>query len=171
MYSYFNGTMVATWDDATSTYSEATIDGTVRLTRPYNAAEAAQAAERAKSAASITSLDARVTALEAYVFKANPPPTTPDTHTPGQAYPPGALITFNGGTYKNVSGAWLTASPAAYPLGWANQAPATQAWMAGVAYKVGNLVTYDGKTYQCAQAHSSQTGWEPANVPALWTLT
>ena len=105
------------------------------------------------------------------MFKANPIPTTPDTYTPGQAYPPGALITFNGGTYKNVSGAWLTASPAAYPLGWANQPPATQAWKAGVAYKVGNLVTYAGKTYQCAQAHSSQTGWEPANVPALWTLT
>ncbi|WP_373426164.1 carbohydrate-binding protein [Paenibacillus radicibacter] len=41
-------------------------------------------------------------------------------------------------------------------------------WAPGVAYKVGDLVSYGGSTYQCLQAHTSLTGWEPANVPALW---
>jgi chitinase len=44
------------------------------------------------------------------------------------------------------------------------------AWAANVAYKVGDLVTYGGKTYSCVQAHTSQLGWEPPNVPALWAL-
>ena len=26
-----------------------------------------------------------------------------------------------------------------------------------------------GKLYRCEQAHTSQEGWEPPNVPALWT--
>ena len=27
----------------------------------------------------------------------------------------------------------------------------------------------DGKLYRCEQDHRSQAGWEPHNVPALWT--
>lgn len=42
------------------------------------------------------------------------------------------------------------------------------AWRAGVAYAVGDLVSYAGRTYECRQAHTSLTGWEPPNVPALW---
>jgi chitinase len=42
------------------------------------------------------------------------------------------------------------------------------AWAPNVAYHIGDLVTYQGKTYKCIQAHTSQTGWEPPNVPALW---
>ena len=45
------------------------------------------------------------------------------------------------------------------------------AWAANVAYAVNDTVTYSGSTYKCLQAHTSQTGWEPANVPALWQLT
>jgi chitinase len=29
-------------------------------------------------------------------------------------------------------------------------------------------VTYGGVTYKCIQSHTSLTGWEPPNVPALW---
>ena len=29
---------------------------------------------------------------------------------------------------------------------------------------------YGGHTYKCLQAHTSQVGWEPPNVPALWQL-
>ena len=32
----------------------------------------------------------------------------------------------------------------------------------------GSLVSYDGVTYWCIQGHTSLTGWEPPNVPALW---
>jgi chitinase len=42
------------------------------------------------------------------------------------------------------------------------------AWAAGVAYKVGDIVTYNGIRYKCIQAHTSLVGWEPPNVPALW---
>src|SRR5262245_40269705 len=41
-------------------------------------------------------------------------------------------------------------------------------WAPGVAYAVNDTVTYGGIVYKCIQAHTSQTGWEPPNVPALW---
>ena len=44
------------------------------------------------------------------------------------------------------------------------------AWQANIAYKVGDLVTYQGLTYKCIQAHTSLVGWEPPVVPALWQL-
>jgi chitinase len=42
------------------------------------------------------------------------------------------------------------------------------AWAPNTAYAVGALVTYNGVTYSCRQAHTSLVGWEPPNVPALW---
>lgn len=44
----------------------------------------------------------------------------------------------------------------------------TAEWQVGVAYKVNQLVTYQGSTYKCLQAHTSQAGWTPSAVPALW---
>ncbi|WP_084962275.1 carbohydrate-binding protein [Thermoactinospora rubra] len=41
-------------------------------------------------------------------------------------------------------------------------------WAPWTAYAVGAQVTYGGATYRCLQAHTSQPGWEPPNVPALW---
>lgn len=41
-------------------------------------------------------------------------------------------------------------------------------WAPYVSYAVGALVTYDGVTYRCIQAHTSLPGWEPPIVPALW---
>ncbi len=47
------------------------------------------------------------------------------------------------------------------------------AWAAGettgINYAVGDRVRYEGKLYKCVQAHTSQIGWEPPNVPALFT--
>jgi chitinase len=43
-------------------------------------------------------------------------------------------------------------------------------WAANTAYHVGDLVSYGGHSYRCIQAHTSQAGWEPPNVPALWSL-
>lgn len=43
-------------------------------------------------------------------------------------------------------------------------------WAPNVAYAVNDTVTYNGQTYQCIQAHTSLTGWEPPNVAALWKL-
>ncbi|HEX9334570.1 MAG TPA: carbohydrate-binding protein, partial [Pseudonocardiaceae bacterium] len=54
-------------------------------------------------------------------------------------------------------------------------APATStsstavAWTAGGKYTVGELVTYDGATYKCLQAHTaSDPTWTPPNTPSLW---
>lgn len=37
-----------------------------------------------------------------------------------------------------------------------------------VHYNVGDQVTYQGNTYKCLQAHTSQPGWDPVDAPALW---
>src|SRR5690242_15556307 len=42
-------------------------------------------------------------------------------------------------------------------------------WAPNTAYAVGALVMYQNVEYKCIQAHTSQVGWEPPNVPALWT--
>ena len=44
------------------------------------------------------------------------------------------------------------------------------AWAPNVYYAVNDTVTYGGNTYKDIQAHTSLTGWEPPNVPALWQL-
>lgn len=44
-------------------------------------------------------------------------------------------------------------------------------WQTGVDYALGDNVFYpdeNGTEYVCITAHTSQTGWEPPNVPALW---
>lgn len=41
-------------------------------------------------------------------------------------------------------------------------------WKAGIAYTVGYKTQHNGKLWRCLQAHTSQSGWEPENVPALW---
>lgn len=47
---------------------------------------------------------------------------------------------------------------------------AASAWTPDTAYAPGELVDYGGSTYKCLQAHTSQVGWEPPNVPALWQI-
>lgn len=42
-------------------------------------------------------------------------------------------------------------------------------WEPGKAYAVGHKLTRNGKLYKVIQAHTTQTGWEPENVPALFT--
>ncbi|GGO27290.1 chitinase [Microbispora rosea subsp. aerata] len=42
------------------------------------------------------------------------------------------------------------------------------AWAPNTWYAVGARVTYNGVDYECIQAHTSLTGWEPPIVPALW---
>ena len=48
---------------------------------------------------------------------------------------------------------------------------AVRVWQAGVDYAVGDEVAYpdvNSSFFACLQAHTSQAGWEPPNVPALW---
>src|SRR5258708_3217306 len=41
-------------------------------------------------------------------------------------------------------------------------------WAPNTAYSIGALVMFNGQEFKCIQAHTSQVGWEPPNVPALW---
>lgn len=43
------------------------------------------------------------------------------------------------------------------------------AWASGADYPAGHKVQHDGRLWRCLQAHSAIPGWEPENVPALWT--
>lgn len=43
-------------------------------------------------------------------------------------------------------------------------------WATNTPYAVGDHVTYLGVEYVCIQAHTSQAGWTPPVVPALWSL-
>lgn len=47
-------------------------------------------------------------------------------------------------------------------------APDPDEWSVGVVYVADDIVTYQDGQYRCLQGHTSQTGWEPPNVPALW---
>jgi hypothetical protein len=160
--------IIRNWDNATRTYTERDEAGAITLTRPYTTAENAAADQEAAQNAQLTDLDARVAALAAYVFGQVPPPSTATPWVDGTPIPPGGLVSFGGSTYKNISGAWLVASPSVYPNGWSLQGAPVTAWAVGVAYKVGDHVTYQGSTYQCLTAHTSQAAWDPADAPSLW---
>lgn len=58
-------------------------------------------------------------------------------------------------------------SPSASPTRSAPPSGSTT-WAAWTAYAVGAVVTYNGISYRCLQAHTSLPGWEPPNTPALW---
>jgi chitodextrinase len=60
------------------------------------------------------------------------------------------------------------ASGGAVPTGLPAGGTDSGTWQPDHAYQIGDLVTYDGRRYLCLQAHTSQSGWEPPNVPALW---
>ena len=98
----------------------------------------------------------------------------PLTAVPAGGVGPGRKITEGGKTYRNTSGAWLPVGPSAYPQGYQLASPpeasSVTAWKAGEAVKVGDLRSHQSKTYKALQAHTTQAGWEPPNVPALWAL-
>lgn len=90
----------------------------------------------------------------------------------GEPVSVGMRRTYGGKTWVCVQ-AHVTEStwtPPAVPALWREVVvvPPTAEWAAGVAYKVGDRVTYQGATYECRQAHTSIATWTPAAVPALW---
>ena len=42
-------------------------------------------------------------------------------------------------------------------------------WKPDIAYNIGERLEYSSKLYRVVQAHTSQEGWEPDKVPALFT--
>ena len=96
------------------------------------------------------------------------------------AYPQGRIVQHNGTLYRSLiaanvwepggegvpAGLWETATDAGDPPA----TPAAPEWVVGVAYQVGDLVTYQGKVYKCTIAHTSNSTWDPVNAVSLWTL-
>lgn len=50
------------------------------------------------------------------------------------------------------------------------RADASIDWMVGEQVLVGTLRISNSIKYKCIQAHVTQAGWEPINVPALWSV-
>src|SRR5690606_8995861 len=191
--------LVTLWDDDTRrvTAWDPRDPATLLVDRAYNEEENAQAEqrvlERTAAEARIDDLRRRVEILEAAVFGSPEVPTDPDDPSVktwaqwGGIVPPGQLLLgVDGNVYRNVAGVPLTTPPSGMPGGpgpwghlWALVLdgeepddpgdPEAPAWAAGVSYQVGDVVQYNGRLYECKQAHTSLAGWEPTNVPALWT--
>ncbi len=93
------------------------------------------------------------------------------------AYTLGAVVSYNGATYRSTIPANVWA-PDAYPAGWevitdhepTPQPDATDWSGSSVSYEVGDLVTYNGVVYSVLQAHTSQAGWTPDAVPSLYVV-
>lgn len=90
----------------------------------------------------------------------------------GEAVQVGMERTYGGATYRCIQ-AHVTESawtPDATPSLWAVvvEEPTTIAWAVGVAYQVGDEVTYQGATYRCLQAHTSIVTWTPTAAVSLW---
>jgi hypothetical protein len=84
----------------------------------------------------------------------------------------GTQRTYSGKTYEALQ-AHVTQedwTPDTTPALWREivEAPTTNEWAAGVAYSIGDQVTYQGKLYQCLQAHTSIATWNPAVAASLW---
>lgn len=98
---------------------------------------------------------------------------------PALAVVPGDVYTHDGVLWKCVQ-AHTTQSnwtPDATPALWhrveITNESVTRVWAAAVEYAASDVVAYpdaNGARYACVQAHTSLTGWEPPNVPALWRV-
>jgi hypothetical protein len=86
------------------------------------------------------------------------PPTTPPTSRP--TTPPPTTRPTTPPTTTRPTTPPTTAPP--------TTAPGATTWAPNHAYKVGDVVTYNGVQYRCRQAHTSIVSWEPPNTPALW---
>jgi predicted carbohydrate-binding protein with CBM5 and CBM33 domain len=92
----------------------------------------------------------------------NPPPTTPPTQPPVTTPP-----TTRPPTQPPVTTPPTTRPTTPPPA--TTQPPAGGTWAPNTTYALGQRVTYNGVAYTVRQAHTSLTGWEPPNVPALWS--
>ena len=123
---------------------------------------------------------AQMSALAAQVAEAvkdQPPRKLADIPAQEAIPPGGRVILADGKTWRNISGAYLpvTAGPATYPLGWVPNTPppAAKPWDPVATYAKGDIVTRDGKTYECLLAHDAkyQGTWGPGPAtPTVWRL-
>jgi hypothetical protein len=153
-------------------------DGTYRLTFRADFIPPREAARRAaeQEIARLTALpllqaetltDAQIEAIAAAW----------ESWEPGVAYAVGDVVEFGGALWE-VRQAHTSQADWEPPdvlalfqrFRGAEDPDVTPEWAPATPYAVDDLVTYGGTTYRCRQAHTSQPGWEPPNVPALWVV-
>jgi hypothetical protein len=94
----------------------------------------------------------------------------------GKTYAPGDKVNYSGVGYECIQGhtserGW---TPNAVPALWQviqDTSGPDIPWIAGEAVQVDDRRTYQGTPYICIQAHTTQAGWEPPNVPNLWQIS
>jgi hypothetical protein len=101
-------------------------------------------------------------------------PATPWADLTDRVGPGQRIVWTDGETYRNISRAWLNTNdtPETYPQGWSQETglpPDVAPFIVGEAVKVDDLRAYEGTVYRVLQAHTTQAGWTPPVVPALWT--
>ncbi|GIV82584.1 MAG: hypothetical protein KatS3mg051_1938 [Anaerolineae bacterium] len=96
----------------------------------------------------------------------------------GALYNVGDTVTYDGKTYRCL--VRHVAQPDWTPTAVLSRlwelVITTPVWAPGVRYigdntagaGKGDVVLYGGRRYRCWQTHTSQVGWEPPRVPALW---
>jgi chitin-binding protein len=85
----------------------------------------------------------------------------------GQASPPPAQPTGAPTASPTATGPGPASPPGGRPPG--AQPTGSGAWAPGTAYRVGDVVTFNGQRFTCRQAHTSIRSWEPSIYTlALW---
>ncbi|WP_214411206.1 M28 family peptidase [Sphaerisporangium fuscum] len=166
-----DATAYVLWKLAVSDTQTPTDDYSVSVNPSSASVQAGQSAT-ATLATQVTSGSAQSVTLSASGAPAGVTVTfSPSTITSGQS----ASVTIAtsastpAGTYSislNADGASADHSAAFSLTVGGGQGGTT--WQTYTAYAVGDVVTYQGVSYRCLQAHTSLPGWEPPNVPALW---
>ena len=91
--------------------------------------------------------------------------------TPGAKVKPGDVLAWDGTLVEVIQGHTTQADwtpdrvPALFKV---HRTPEMTAWVAGITVAAGERFTFGGATWECVQAHTTQKGWEPDKVPALW---
>ena len=98
------------------------------------------------------------------------------------AYAEGDQVTYDGAVWRSlIDGnvwspdelmhSWFRVGSIAEGEEPAPEEPDTgaAAWAPGLPLEVGDRVKYNGVVYVVQQAHTTQAGWEPTNLPALFT--
>ena len=94
----------------------------------------------------------------------------------GKSYPKGWTVTRNDVQYTSQipNNVWTPGDPNDPQTGrwWkpetTDEAEAANEWAPWIDVAVDEIWTHESADYRVVQAHQTQPGWEPPNVPALW---
>jgi hypothetical protein len=53
---------------------------------------------------------------------------------------------------------------------WTDLSAAVRPWVQSINFNIHERAVFNGKIFEARQTHTSQLGWEPPNVPALWQI-